>query len=103
MRDRLDGALAENLLRAGHAACSYSWIKFAKKQKPARKPLNKAMDQLSEAVARQDWRAARTARSAAWGEVNKLVDEPTREERRKLWEYKQRILAGEAQKWLRPK
>lgn len=61
------------------------------------------MSQLSEAVARQEGRAVRTARSAAWGEVNKLVGEPTREERRKLWEDKQRILAGEAQKRLRSK
>ncbi|MFF3896417.1 hypothetical protein ACFYY3_25230 [Streptomyces sp. NPDC001812] len=77
--------------------------KFTKKQKLAREPLNKAMNQLSEAVARQDWRAARTARSAAWDEVNKLVDELTREERKKLWEYKQRILAGEARKRLQSK
>ncbi|WP_225860916.1 hypothetical protein [Streptomyces triticiradicis] len=55
------------------------------------------MNQLSQAVSRRDWRAARTARSAAWDEVNKLDHELTREERKKLWQYKQQIVAGEAQ------
>ncbi|MFF4796647.1 hypothetical protein ACFY2M_45265 [Streptomyces sp. NPDC001276] len=66
-------------------------------------PLNKAMNQLSKAVTRQDWRAARIARSAAWDEVNKLADALTREERKTLWEYKQRILAGEAREPLQGK
>ncbi|GAA1888558.1 hypothetical protein GCM10009837_08030 [Streptomyces durmitorensis] len=68
---------------------------FTKKQKAARKPLNKAMNQLGEAVSRRDWRAARIARSAAWDEVNALNPDLTWEERQKLWQYKQRILAGE--------
>ncbi|MFE4214200.1 hypothetical protein [Streptomyces sp. NPDC056844] len=72
-------------------------VGFTKKQKAARKPLNKLMAELGAAVNRQDWRAARAARSAAWDEVNKLADNLTREEREKLWKYKHRILAGEAQ------
>jgi hypothetical protein len=56
------------------------------------------MNQLGEAVKRGDWRAARIARAAAWDEVDKLNPDLTHEERRKLWEYKQRILAGEARK-----
>lgn len=70
---------------------------FTKKQKAARKPLNRAMNQLAAAVNRRDWRAAREARAAAWEEVDKLNPDLTREERKKLWEYKQRILAGDAQ------
>lgn len=70
---------------------------FTKRQKAARKPLNRAMNQLAAAVNRRDWRAARTARAAAWDEVDKLNPDLTREERKKLWEYKQRILAGETQ------
>jgi hypothetical protein len=55
------------------------------------------MAQLGEAVNRRDRCAARMARSEAWDEVNRLADDLTREERKKLWTYKQRILAGETQ------
>ncbi|MGW3800110.1 hypothetical protein [Streptomyces clavifer] len=72
-------------------------VGFTKKQKTARKPLNKLMTELGAAVNRRDWRAARAARSAAWDEVNKLADDLTREDREKLWKYKHRIVAGEAQ------
>lgn len=71
-------------------------VGFTKGQKAARKPLNKLMAELDAAVNRQDWRAARATRSAAWDEVNKLADDLTREERQKLWKCKHRILAGEA-------
>lgn len=71
---------------------------FTKKQRQARKPLLNAMNQLGEAVKREDWRAARIARAAAWDEVDKLNPDLTHEERKKLWEYKQRILAGETRK-----
>lgn len=77
--------------------------KFTKRQKLARKPLLKAMRQLDSAVVKEDWRTARMARSEAWSEVNKLSDELTREERKKLWELKQRILAGEARERLQGK
>lgn len=70
---------------------------FTKKQKAARKPLNQAMNQLAAAANRRDWRAARIARAAAWDEVDKLNPDLTREERKKLWDYKHRILAGETQ------
>lgn len=72
--------------------------RYTKKQRQARKPLLAAMGQLSEAVKRGDWRAARRARAAAWDEVDKLNPELTREERKQLWDYKQRILAGEARR-----
>ncbi|MEU9405125.1 hypothetical protein AB0E08_05360 [Streptomyces sp. NPDC048281] len=68
---------------------------FTKKQKATRKPLNQAMGQLAAAVNRGDWHAARIARAAAWDEVDKLNPDLTREERKKLWEYKQRILAAD--------
>lgn len=70
--------------------------RFTKKQRAARKPLLVAMERLRDAVKARDWRAARTARASAWDEVDKLDPELTREERKKLWDYKQRILAGEA-------
>ncbi|MFJ9101268.1 hypothetical protein ACIRJM_22705 [Streptomyces sp. NPDC102405] len=54
------------------------------------------MKQLALAVKRGDWRAARRARAAAWDEVKKLHPELTRDERRQLGEYKERIRAGEA-------
>lgn len=71
--------------------------KFTKGQKAAREPLLKQMAELDAAVKRSDWRAARAARAAAWDEIGRLSDDLTREERKKLWEHKQRILAGEAQ------
>ncbi|WP_222109269.1 hypothetical protein [Streptomyces cupreus] len=70
---------------------------FTKSQKAARKQLTELMAQLEAAVQRRDWPAARTARSAAWDEVNRLADNLTHEERKKLWTHKQRILTGEAQ------
>ncbi|MBC2907334.1 hypothetical protein [Streptomyces cupreus] len=70
---------------------------FSKNQRKARKPLNAIMAQLAEAMKQRDWRAARIARSAAWDEVNKLDEDLTRQERKKLWQYKQSLLAGEAQ------
>ncbi|MBC7273359.1 MAG: hypothetical protein H5T76_32480 [Streptomyces sp.] len=66
---------------------------FTRFQQAARTPLLKAMAQL---VPRRDWRAARTARSAARAEVGKLADYLTREERSWLGEYRRRSLAGEA-------
>lgn len=70
---------------------------FTKRQKLARKPLLQALAQLDEAVRLRDWRRARLARAAAWTEVEKLADDLTREERKRLWKYKHQILAGEAQ------
>lgn len=69
--------------------------KFTKRQRAARKPLLKLMAELDAAIRKGDWRAARVARSAAWDEIGRLSDELTRAEKKKLWEYKQRILAGE--------
>jgi hypothetical protein len=69
---------------------------FTKQQIAARKPLLKLMGQLGPAVKRGDWPTARALRSAAWDEVSKLADNLTVEERKQLWKYKQRILAGEA-------
>ena len=43
---------------------------FTKRQKQARKPLLRSMNELSEAVKRGDWHAARIARAAAWDEVD---------------------------------
>ncbi|MGW5639464.1 hypothetical protein [Streptomyces sp. NPDC003832] len=60
------------------------------------------MKELSEAVERRDWRAARAARAAAWAEADKLIPDLTREERRSLGRYKQRIAAGETRDRLRP-
>ncbi|MFC9757143.1 hypothetical protein [Streptomyces sp. NPDC056921] len=60
------------------------------------------MAELDAAVKRSDWRAARAARSAAWDEIGRLSDDLTREERKRLWEHEQRILAGEAQARRRP-
>ncbi|CCK25015.1 hypothetical protein BN159_0636 [Streptomyces davaonensis JCM 4913] len=74
---------------------------FSKRQKEARKPLLQAMSQLSEAVKRRNWRAARAARAAAWDEVDKLIPDLTREERKMLWKYKQQIAAGESRDRLR--
>ncbi|WP_328875988.1 hypothetical protein OHT76_41195 [Streptomyces sp. NBC_00287] len=70
---------------------------FTRSQQAARKQLTQLMGQLEEAIRRRDWQAARTARSAAWDEVNRLADYLTREERTKLWTYKRLILNGEAQ------
>ncbi|MEU9218952.1 hypothetical protein AB0D47_20650 [Streptomyces sp. NPDC048376] len=70
---------------------------FTKRQKLARKPILQALAQLDEAVRLRDWRRARLARTAAWTEVEKLADDLTREERKRLWKYKHQILAGEAQ------
>lgn len=70
---------------------------FTKSQKAARKPLLGLMGELGAAVKRRDWPRARTLRSAAWNEVDKLADELTIEERKRLWKYKHQILAGEAQ------
>jgi hypothetical protein len=53
------------------------------------------MEDLREAVERGDWASARAPRSAAWGEVNRLADNLTTEERKQLWRYKRRIVAGE--------
>ncbi|WAZ26224.1 hypothetical protein STRCI_007778 [Streptomyces cinnabarinus] len=75
---------------------------FTKRQKQARKPLLQAMRRLGEAVKRRDWRAARAARAAAWDEVDKLNPDLTREERQRLWKYKQQIAAGETRDRLRP-
>ncbi|MFB8776662.1 hypothetical protein [Streptomyces broussonetiae] len=69
---------------------------YTRSQQAARAPLLKVMAQLAAAVDRRDWRAARTARSAAWAEADKLADYLTREELSKLGEYRRRILAGEA-------
>lgn len=69
---------------------------YTRSQQAARVPLRTVMGQLDAAVARRDWRAARAARSAAWAEVDKLVDHLTREERRELGEYGRRIVRGEA-------
>ncbi|MFD5875723.1 hypothetical protein [Streptomyces sp. NPDC060322] len=71
--------------------------KFTKRQKDARRPVLKLMRDLEAAVKKRDWRAARTARSAAWNEIGRLADDLTREERKKLWEYKHLITAGEDQ------
>lgn len=71
-------------------------LKFTKKERRARKPLLEAMDRLRDAVKARDWRAARAARTTAWDEVKKLDPELTREERKKLGEYKERIHLGEA-------
>ncbi|MFE5096585.1 hypothetical protein ACFRCI_41315 [Streptomyces sp. NPDC056638] len=71
-------------------------VPFTKRQKEARKPLLALMEELREAVERGDWASARAARSAAWGEVNRLADNLTTEERKQLWRYKRRIVAGEA-------
>ncbi|MCX4849869.1 hypothetical protein [Streptomyces sp. NBC_00893] len=70
-------------------------VKFTKRQKAARKPLLKLMADLQAAVRGGDWRTARTLRSAAWDAVGQLADDLTREERKKLWEHKLQILAGE--------
>lgn len=69
---------------------------FTKAQKEARRPLKRAMGELSRAIMREDWPAARAARAAAWDEVGKLHPDLTREDRKRLWEYKQSILASEA-------
>ncbi|MFE6281413.1 hypothetical protein [Streptomyces sp. NPDC057877] len=69
---------------------------FSRSQQAARAPLVAIMGQLAAAVERRDWRAARSARSAAWAEVDKLADYLTREERGQLGAYKRRILVGEA-------
>ncbi|MFI9618178.1 hypothetical protein ACIG8S_04590 [[Kitasatospora] papulosa] len=71
--------------------------KFTKRQKEARKPVLKLMRELEAALKKRDWRAARAARSAAWDEVGRLADDLTREERKKLWECKHLITAGEDQ------
>ncbi|MEU3556385.1 hypothetical protein [Streptomyces fragilis] len=70
-------------------------VPFSRRQREARKPLLRLMEDLREAVERGDWASARAARSAAWGEVNRLADNLTTEERKQLWQYKRRIVAGE--------
>ena len=70
-------------------------VSFSRRQREARKPLLVLMEELREAVERGDWASARAARSAAWGEVNRLADNLTTEERKHLWRYKRRIVAGE--------
>jgi predicted metalloendopeptidase len=69
--------------------------RLTKKQKAARKPLIQIMDRLADAVKARDWQAARAARRLAWEVVNQLDPALTREERKQLGEYKQRILEGE--------
>ncbi|PPS85385.1 hypothetical protein [Streptomyces sp. MH60] len=71
-------------------------VPFSRRQKEARKPLLALMQDLCAAIERGDWASARAARSAAWGEVNRLADNLTTEERKQLWRDKRRIVAGEA-------
>jgi hypothetical protein len=70
---------------------------LTKRQKAAKKNLNRHMADLKAAVSRRDWPAARAARSAAWDEIGRLADNLTREERQALWKYKLLIRSGEEQ------
>ena len=67
--------------------------RLTKRQKVAKKPLNKQMAALRDALKRRDLPAVKASRSAAWDEVDKLAPELTREERRELWYCKFRIRA----------
>jgi hypothetical protein len=61
---------------------------MTKKQKAAKKQLATHMGALKAALARRNLKAARTARSAAWEEVDKLPSALTRLERCELWKCK---------------
>lgn len=70
--------------------------KFSKKQRTARKPLDRSMRELDAAVGRCDWPAARIACSAVSNEINRLAADLTLEDRKLLMEHRQRIVDGEA-------
>ncbi|MFD7609735.1 hypothetical protein [Streptomyces sp. NPDC059828] len=70
---------------------------LSRREKAAKQKLDQYMADLKAAISRHDWPVARGVRAAAWGEVNKLAEHLTRDERQKLGKYKLLLLAGEEQ------
>lgn len=63
-------------------------LRLSAEEKAGKQRLAEHLGSLKTALDRGDLPAARAARSAAWGEVDKLDPYITREERQELWKSK---------------
>lgn len=78
-------------LLTGRGGGSAQGPRMTREERAAKKRIADHLGSLEEALARDDLKAARAARTAAWDEVDKLDPYLTRQERHELWKFKLRM------------